>query len=509
MSKVNESKNVNSIVSSTIRISIAVIIIKALGFVKQMVIASKFGASVETDAFFISTGVISSLANVFFSAISITLLSLYTQNEVEKGKNAADKLISATLKTFIPISGMLAIFFVIFSPIISKFLAPSYTGSATDLLSFYIRIMAGCFVLSCYHLTLNVVLEKEKIFLPGKGLSLFQNVFLILAAVFFSNHFGVTTLVIAFVLAAGIQCIFISFCVRNRFHFSPDTKDCEEDIRELLKISVPLIAGNAIYEINDIVDKQIASRYGGGASILSYGASLNEMVTTVIIMSLSTVLFSYYATWAANREFNRIGNNIKKSMEYLIVLIVPIMAICVVLGEDIVFVMYGRGQFGSNEVKQTYWVLVGYAIGFIFQAARATIVKVFYALKCTKIPMINGVIAVAINILLSMILYNYLGVGGIAVATSIAMLLVTILLLMRLPQLIPDFSLKSSIPEYGKAICAGSITAIFISFLHACITISIFAKLILCSSVEVIFYVIVMYIMKSRCLEELINRIKR
>lgn len=502
MKSINE-KNANRIVLSTLQVSMAVVFIKALGFVKQVVIAAKFGASIETDAFFIATGVVSSLANVFFSAISVTLLSFYTQRKVTQGTNSANRLISATLKVFLPIAALLFLLFYVFAPVVAKILAPSYAGVTLEILASYVKMMAGCFIFNCYYLTLNVILESDKEFLPGKGLALFQNAFLILAAIFFSNEYGVTALVAAFVVAAALQCVLITFCARKKYQFSWKTPDCNQDIRELLKVSVPLIVGNSIYELNDIVDKQIASSQGGGAaSVLSYGASLNEIVTTVIIMSLSTVLFSYYATWAANRDYERIGRNLKKAMEYLVVLIMPILVVCLISGQDIVRLMYGRGQFGDAEIRQTNGVLAGYAVGFLFQAARATIVKVFYALKNTKTPMLNGAISVASNIVLSLILSRYLGPGGIALATSIAMMLVTVLLLMQLPKYLPGFSIRSSVPEYVKALIAGIVSGIILVVIIHILPNNIIGgtltRLAICATVTVVIYIAVVFIIRSK-----------
>lgn len=96
----------------------------------------------------------------------------------------------------------------------------------------------------------------------------------------------------AFVLAGFIQCIQITWNARNCFKFKLKTSDEIASIKMLISLAGPLIVGNAIYEINDIVDKQISSGLGhGGVSVLSYGASINEIVTSLIVTSLSTVLF--------------------------------------------------------------------------------------------------------------------------------------------------------------------------------------------------------------------------
>lgn len=506
----NEQRCEGNVITATMRVSIAVVVIKMLGFIKQVVIASRFGASVETDAFFISTGVIGSLANVVFSAISITLLSIYTQRVENVGKAKAGLVISATLKVFIPISFLLGLSFALFAPVVGKILAPSYEGAALNILVSYIRIMAGGFIFNCYYLTLNVILESDKRFLPGKGQAFFQNFFLILAAVFFSNHFGVKALVVAYIMSFVAQCILIRICTLKRYKFEFNTVECRTDIQKLLKLSLPLIVGNAVYEINDIVDKQISSGLGnGGASILSYGASINEIVTTVIIMSLSTVLYAYYASWVAKGQYERIGKNIIKSIEYLTVIITPILVVCLICGKDIVEIIYGRGNFGELQIEQTYRVMVGYAVGFMFQAARATIVKVFYAFNNTKIPMVNGTISVGFNIILSIILSHVMGVAGISLATSISMLIATVLLIVRLPLFIKGFSLYSSIPEYIKSFVAGAISLICLVLLYRNTDFTLYIRVIAGIILVMFIYMIILILLKSKCSCELINICKK
>ena len=154
----------------------------------------------------------------------------------------------------------------------------------------------------------------------------------------------------------------------------------------------------------------------------------------------------------AEGEHEKVGDNLKKSIEYLVVLIMPVMVMCFVCGDCIVDILYGRGNFDSSAVTLTTNVVFGYAAGFLFQATRANLVRVYYAFQNTKTPMINGAISIAANVTLSILLSKIIGVGGIALATSIAMLLVTVLLLPGVKKYIPGFSLRSSLPECVKAV---------------------------------------------------------
>ena len=500
----SESKG---ILSSTIQVAIAMFIIKLLGVAKQSIIAAACGATSETDAYFIATGVIISLCSVLFSAISISFLSMHTNRLVLEGRESSNNLINAVLRVFIPISICIAIVFAIGSPVVAKILAPSYQGEQLQCLITYIRILSLTFVFFCYYLIVNVLLETDKRFLPGKGQSFFQNLMVILAALLFYKKIGMSALIYAIVLAGVVQCVQITWSARNIFKPKLKIKKENEHIKKLINLSLPLLLGNAIYEINDIVDKQISSGLGhGNASVLTYGASINEIVTTLIIASVSTVLFSHYATWIAEGNKDKVGENLKVSLEYLVVLIMPIMVMCLVCGDYLVTILYGRGNFGETAIARTNSVVIGYALGFFFQAARANIVKVYYAFQDTRTPMINGAISVAANICMSLLFSRIFGVGGIALATSMAMLLVTLLLFPQIRKYLPGFSIKSSAGEYVKVLLAGICVGISACFLRRILHTGTIVSFLIMGCFVVGMYGMLVFIFKVKSVRILASR---
>ena len=492
-----------SIIKSTILVTMVTFLTKFLGLIKQSVLAAVCGATNETDAFFVGSGVVTSLCIVIYSAISISLLSLHTDELVKHGRKQSNELINAALRAFLPISLVISLLFYFFPYQIGGFLAPSYEGTQRALLSHYIQIMAVSFILWCYYLIINVVLETDKIFTPGKMYNLFQNAFITIAALVFYQKCGVKALLYAFLLASFAQCVLVTWCARKQFKFLLYKIGATNEIKNLLSLSIPLIVGNAIYEINDIVDKQISTGLGfGNVSYLTYGQTIDQIVTGVIVSSVSTVLFAHFASWIAEGQTEKVEHNLENSIEYLIILILPIAAMCIAAGDQIIQILYGRGNFDSHDVGMTYGVVVGYAVGFVFQAARANIVKVFYAFKDTKEPMINGAVAVTVNIILSIILSKFIGVSGVAIATSIAMFLVTILLLKDVKKYLPGLSLFRCTNECLKGVIAGIIATLVIWFVHSAIAmqISAFVALIIEGISCIGVYVGILFILKSRCI---------
>ena len=497
-----------SIVASTLQVSIALFFIKILGVLKQALIAAICGATAETAAYFVATGVTVALCSVIFSSVSISLLSMHTERLIVRGRESSNNLINAVLRVFIPISIGIALFFAVCAPVVAKFFAPSYLGEQLQTLASYIRTMSVMFVFTCYYLIVNVVLETDKRFLPGKGQSFLQNLFICVAAVAFYPRFGMPALIYAFLLAGFVQCIQITWNARHEFRFVPKVDSESSAVRKLLQLALPLLVGNAIYEINDIVDKQIATGLGhGNVSYLSYGASINEIVTTLIIQSVSTVLFSHYATWVAEGEHEKVGDNLKKSIEYLVVLIMPVMVMCFVCGDCIVDILYGRGNFDSSAVTLTTNVVFGYAAGFLFQATRANLARVYYAFQNTKTPMINGAISIAANVTLSILLSKIIGVGGIALATSIAMLLVTVLLLPGVKKYIPGFSLRSSLPECVKAVGIAVVIGAAAYLLRRVLPFGTFISFIVIGIFTVLTYVGAAYLLRIQALKVIAGNI--
>ena len=494
-----------SIFSSTILITTAVLFSKILGVLKKSLIAAICGVSLDTDIYFISTSFMMLLGSMFFSSLSISFLSMYTQRLLNEGRDSANNLINAVLWVFLPASLGITLIFMIAAPVVARIIAPYYSGEALQELTTFIRLLSIMFVFICYFLLLNVIPETDKRFLPGKGYGFFQNLLSCVAVILFYPKYGIVSLIYAFLLAGFLQCLQITWSARHQFRFLLlSVKQEKKAIKQLMILALPLFIGNAIYEINDIVDKQIASGLGsGGVSVLSYGASINEMVTTLIISSISTVMFAYYASWISDNDITKVKMNFLKSIRYLFILILPIMIMCFVCGDIIVDIVFNHGRFDNAAGIATTHVIYGYAAGFLFQAFRSIIIRVYYAFQDTRTPMFNGIVAVSINIILSFVLSRYFNEAGIAFATSISMLVVSLLLLPKLKKHIPDLSLKPILPDCLKGIVIAALTGVVVVFVRNTICFNPIIEFLLIGCVLVIVYVALGFMLHISAINEL------
>ena len=420
-------KRTKSFINSAKIVFSLLLVGKVLGLLKQVVLANFYGTSESADLFFSSYSFISEISSAFFSAISIALLKKYGE-EKKKSKDSATSLLSSSLLFFSILSLIICVTMLIFSKGISTIIAPGFDANKNESLSVFIRLLSPVVLLYAVRIHFSAVLDYEKNFLPGKCLPLLINTFVSLAAIIFGDSYGVVPIIIAVLLAYLLQLAFSMVLAKKYIDFKLKNPFSNNAFLMVVKNVIPLTIGNAILELNAMCDRAIASNLSEGAiSSLTYGASVNEIVTTLIIGSVASIFYSYISSLVVNNKNADLSQYFKRVFVVLLVLLLPITVYMVFFSKEIAAVLFMRGNFDAVALENTSLVISGYAIGFIPVMVRSLLTNIHYAYDDMKNPMLNGIITVIMNIILNIVLSNLLGVLGIAVATSISMLLSSIM----------------------------------------------------------------------------------
>jgi putative peptidoglycan lipid II flippase len=148
----------------------------------------------------------------------------------------------------------------------------------------------------------------------------------------------------------------------------------------------------------------------------------------------------------------------------------------------------------------TILALVCYSIGLPADAMSDIVYRVFYALQDTKTTMKNSFVVVGTNILFNILLIKFMGHAGLALASSIAAIVGTTTILIRLRKRIGPFGFYETVICMGKALLAAVAMGIVIYTLDKFIYIGDtkwheFAKLIITGGSGLLVYVGIVYAM--------------
>lgn len=505
------SKSNHSIFKASIIVTVIILLGKIFGFARDAVIAAYYGATWQTDAFFFAQSMPAMIFPAVCNSLSTAFISLYVSHSIEKGEKSGERFASRMLISTILIAGILSVFAIIFAPWIVPIFAPGFSVIQTQLAIHLTRLTMGAFVLTMAHYMLSAILNSKKMFYGSQLAALGYNLTVIIITIMLGQNQGVDALTLTVILGHFIQVLMLIALAWKNFNFELRVNPFHSDTKLLIKLALPILFGNSIVQINNIVDKLLASLLESGAvSALSYSNSLNRFVTGVFITTLSTVIYPSLTESFANKDIKKFNGDLLNSLSLLPIVILPISIITTIYATDIVSIVYERGSFNENATKLTAAALMFYAGMYVFSSIQEVIIRAFYALKDTKTPMINGAIAVIANSIISVILVRFIGIGGIALGTTLSTALASVILWFSLKKKLPDLKMQSLFPTIGKVLFSASIMIIVLLVSQQYLTsLSTIIKFISVTFIGFTIYFAMLMLLKCREMMIIRNLIKR
>lgn len=451
-----------SIAKATAYVLVVTIAAKIIGFVESALVAAFFGTSANLDMFYLANTIANRFIFTIFSGLAVVGLTLYN-NARHNDPNKGDRFITALIIYMVPLGVLVTAIIYIAAPWVASIMAYNYAEEQQFILTTYLRDLSFISVFYVLTTILTCVLNANKRFLPGAFVGGFQNIIVIIFILILSEEIGVKSIVWGFVVAYVLQTLFLYFFASSVFKPRSCSLIKDIDIRRILILIFPLLIGEATAEVNTLVDQFLATNQGTGyVSGLSYSETLNDVVTSLFMQTITTVLLSYFSALAVKKQYAEMLAELKTIFKYVTLILIPISIITCTNADRIVSFVFERGNFDSISVNITSTALIGYALGFVFRTLMVIAKRPFFAIENTGIPMTVGIITVAINISLSIALSKIWGIFGITVSTSISYIIACIIYFILLSRSFKEMSWYDCIP-FVKNISIASLFAIIIT----------------------------------------------
>jgi len=448
------------ILKDTFLVIILVGLGKVLGFLKEMLIAKQFGATFESDVFFFAFGMTSILFSAVGTSMGTSFMPIYSEIKIKDDKKTALKFLNKNVNIILILSIVLSMICIVFAKQLIMIFAPGFIKFGSDRINFAIevtRIMMISIIFLGIQSIIAFALNAEKEYKTPSFSSLMFNIVCISYLLVFSSKYGIKGLVWSVVFAFLIQALVqMPKIIKHGYRFRVDFNFKDSYIKRMFILMGPVIVGSSVNQINLTIDKIIVSLLGEGAiSNLNYSNKLIMLVYGIVSIVISNVLFNEMVEAVNKNELVKLKKILVNTLIFCIIFILPISFIMIIFRTEIVRVLFEGGAFTAEDTQNTakvFFMLIPTMMLFIL---RDLLSRVFYSLKDTKTSMKNGIMVTIINVILSVILSRYMGVVGVALATTLSTLFSVIALTIRLNSKI-DIS-------FGKA------PFIFISSLISCL----------------------------------------
>lgn len=432
-------------------VMIMTILSKFLGFAREIVLSYVYGASAITDAYLISQTIPTVIFGFVNAGIATSFIPLYSRILNEHGRLEANRYTNNLSNALLLLASIIVAIVLLFTQPIVKLFASGFSGETLSLAINFTRISVfGVYFIAIINIFTSFLQLHKNYIIPA--LIGFPMNLVIIAFLFISNKTNIYAIVIGSVIATASQLLLlIPFVRKTGYKYQPIINLKDEYIRMMVIIALPVIAGQSVNQINVLVDRTLASSIAvGGISALNYASRLNSFVQGLFVSSISTVLYPMISKMAMEQDIKGFKTSISEAISITNLLVIPATIGAMIFSKEIIRLLFGRGAFTLEAIEMTGNALFYYSVGMIAFGLRDILSRAFYALHDTKTPMINATVAVVINIVLNLILSKFLGIGGLALATSIAAIVGTLLLFITLRRKIGGFGLREITISFVK-----------------------------------------------------------
>lgn len=441
-------------------ITILLALNKLTGFLRELLIAVKFGANRETDIFKIA----STIPTVLFSCIAAALVTAFIPvfADIKRDKQKADEFFNNILNIIQLICIFLVIIGIIFSPQLTYLFASGFKGKDFDTAVYMTRILMPSIVFLGISGLYTGYLQSYDIFLQPTIAAVAAN-FIIIAGILIFYRYGIIAAIIATFLGAAAQAYTQRpFMKGYRYRFFIDFSD--KNVRRMLLLSVPTIISTAVSQINLMVGRNFASRLvEGSISVYDYGYKISTIINQVFIIAITTVLYPGLTEKYASGDMDGFKRMAVRSINMVLIVSVPLIFGLAALSTPLVKALLEHGKFDARAAEMTSLCLKYLAFGALGYSLTDILSKIFYSIKDTVTPMINGFINVGINVFLIIFLAPRFGVGGLALATTISACLISLAMLGEIKYKIKDIKLLDVLITSVKTFTAGIVMAFVVN----------------------------------------------
>lgn len=447
----------------TIGLMISTLIAKFLGFGRELVLASAYGASKYSDAYIIAMNIPTVIFTIIGTTLGTVLIPMYFEVDKELGEKNSLKFINNVLNIVILMCIILSVIGIIFAEEIVKIFAMGFNGDRLTVAVKFTKVSMLGITFTGLSYIMNAYLQiKNNFIIPGI-VTVPRNI-IIIVSIILSIIFGPYLMIWGALIGVISEFLFqIPFAIKKGYKYSLYINIKDKYIKNTLLLIGPVLIGVGVNQINALVDKTLASTLvEGSISALNYANKLNLFVMSMFISSIAIVIYPILSRLSNNDNKDEFIKSVIKSINSVIILIIPITVGAIVLAKPIVKLLFERGNFDSVATEMTYICLIMYSLGMLSAGLRDILGRIFYSLKDTKTPMINGVIAMSFNIILNIIFIKKLKIAGLALATSLSSIICTSLLFVSLSRKIGYFGqdkvLKTGFKSFASSIIMGFIT---------------------------------------------------
>ena len=439
-----------SLIRSFSTVSLWTLISRVSGLVRELLVASTFGASAMTDAFNVAFRIPNLFRRLFAEgAFSQAFVPVLAATKAQHGEQLTKLLLDKVATVLAWVLVVTCVLGVLLAPVLVWIMA---SGLQRNPESYYVAIWLTRFMFPYIAFMSMValcsgILNTWKCFSVPAATPVLLNIAMVVAAWQLAPWFkslGVQPIYAmgVGVMVGGLLQLGLQVSVLWRAGLLPklawrwgvvQRAWCDKGTQRITKLMVPALLGVGVAQISLLINTQIASHLPtGSVSWLTYADRLMEFPTALLGVALGVVLMPSLASAKAQGDAQKYSSLLDWGLRVVVLMSVPCALGLLIFSKPLVAVLYHYGAFTDVDVRQTTLALMGWGVGLVGIVAIKVLTPGYYASQDIKTPVRIAVIVLVLTQLLNLVLVPFLQHAGLSLSIALGALVNAVWLLLGL-----------------------------------------------------------------------------
>ncbi|MEP7162654.1 MAG: murein biosynthesis integral membrane protein MurJ [Candidatus Moraniibacteriota bacterium] len=448
-----------SLGSAALIIAVAGVVSRLLGFIRDRLLASAFGAGDILDAYYAAFRLPDLVYGfLVLGALSAAFIPIFTEMITTEKKERAWELARGVFNLLLLALGLLALLGILFAPSLAHWLAPGFTPEKQQLVATLTRIMLLSPLFLAMSAVFGGILVSFKQFLAYSFAPIFYNVGIIIGILFLYPSLGASGLAWGVVLGSFFHMLIQYPSVREagfRYRFTLGELWRDPAVLKVVRLMVPRSLAMAVNQISLLVVTIFASTLvSGSLAAFTLATNIQSVPLGLFGIALSLAAFPILASFAAKGDSEKLFTTLTETAHRILYFVLPLSILIIIFRAEIVRVTLGTGEFNWEDTITTFQILGLLAISLFAQSLVPLFVRVFFALQNTRTPLYAALLSEIVHIALIPILLPRLSALGLALAFSAGTIVNFILLYLFLRSRMKVWRDRSFFTPAGKMLFA-------------------------------------------------------
>lgn len=439
-----------SLFKSASIVSLLTLLSRITGLVRELLIASTFGASAMTDAFNVAFR-IPNLFRRFFGegAFSQAFVPVLASTKAQQGEAATRVLIDRVSTVLSWILLVLSVLGVLGAAGMVWLMA---SGLKQDPRGFEVAVVMTRWMfpyiafMSLVALGAGVLNTWRRFAVPA-ATPVLLNICMIGAAGWGAPWFKTLGLEPIYALAGGVLLggvmqLAVQWIALRRLDLHPRISWRWSELRaawrdegtqRILRLMGPALLGVSVAHISMLINTQIASHLrAGSVSWITYADRLMEFPTAMLGVAMGVVLMPQLSAARASGDAARFSGMMDWGLRLVAVTAIPCALALMVFPTPLVAVLYHYGAMTSFDVQQVTLALMGWGAGLVGLVAIKVLAPGYYASQDTRTPVKVAVGVLVLTQVLNLVFVPFLAHAALTLSIGLGAMVNAVWLLFGL-----------------------------------------------------------------------------